>query len=338
MIKYTVSNCALFIFFSMLPMKSFAGQCSNVKPNFTISAGTITVQRDQKANTYIGDPIFAEVGNVYSDCTGYASGENDRLGVKTYANSIGTIDGNAIFQSNIPGIGFILGTRATFGSGPIGCSFNNGYNWYILSGQNQFFSCDISSNPSTLGSAWAQPMVRFVYMPTGNVQGGNLTGSLGRIIGGNATQGWLPEVPIMINGTIKISSCSVNTPSVSVNLGDFFTDEFNAVGHTTVSVPVPVNLDCFAGTRINVIVAADSDTNTQQQGAIKLAGGGADGVAIQLLDKNGSGVKLNQKFVVDTTISDGQYNFDWTARYLQTESIVSSGNANGSATLSISYE
>ena len=121
-------------------------------------------------------------------------------------------------------------------------------------------------------------------------------------------------------------------------MGNYLTTEFTGVGHTTTSQPVPIQLNCDAGARINAVVTAMADTSTTQQGAIKLTSGGATGVAVQLLDKNGVGVKFGQKFVVDTVTSAGTYDFGWTARYLQTQSAVTTGNADASATVALTYE
>lgn len=89
-----------------------------------------------------------------------------------------------------------------------------------------------------------------------------------------------------------------------------------------------------------VVATADKDTDTSQQGAIKITAGAssASGIAVQLLDKSNQGVMLNQKFVVGTTTANGQYDFGWTARYIQTKSAVTTGDANASTTLALTYE
>lgn len=144
----------------------------------------------------------------------------------------------------------------------------------------------------------------------------------------------------LTGGRVDVAACSVDTPVVNVDLGNYLTSEFTAVNHTTVSKPVPVRLDCTAGARINAMITAEADTATTQQGAIKVnAGTGtASGVAVQMLDKNNVPVKLNQKFLVDTTTTAGQFEFNWSARYLQTLSTVMPGDANATATLALTYE
>lgn len=335
--KYILIAMASLFIFSTMPSKSYAGQCTNTKSNYTISAGTITVQRDTPINSYMTQVIQSAPAQVYSGCSGYNAGESDVVGIKAYNKAIGSIDGFAVFESNIPGVGYIIGSHASF-VGASGCSFGDNIKTVIKAGKTQQASCAISGDGFDDNSSWEQPFIRLVNMGAGANAGGTLTGIIGYVYGGNGSQGWLREVPVMINGTVNVTSCLVNTPVVNVPLGEYITSEFTAVNHTTPPVPVPVTLDCFAGARINAVVSAEVDTSTTQQGAIKLTSGGASGVAVQVLDRNNAPVKLNQKFVVDTVTADGQYNFNWTARYLQTQSSVTTGDANASATLTMTYE
>lgn len=337
MIKYILIVMASLCSLSIMPSKSFAGQCSNTKSNYTIAAGTITVQRDTPVNSYMTQVIESAAAQVYSGCSGYNAGENDVVGIKNYNKVLGSIDGLAVYETNIPGVGYILGSHASF-AGAYGCSFGDNIGTVIHAGKTQQQSCAINGNGFDANSAWEQPFIRLVNMGAGANAGGTLTGIIGYVYGGNGSQGWLHEVPVMISGVVNVTACSVSTPVVNVPLGEYVTSEFTAVNHTTPPVSVPVTLDCLAGARINAVVSADADTSTNLQGAIKLASGGASGVAVQVMDKNNAPVKLNQKFVVDTTLADGQYNFDWKARYLQTQSAVTTGDANAFATLSLTYE
>ncbi|HEX4502925.1 MAG TPA: fimbrial protein [Scandinavium sp.] len=141
-----------------------------------------------------------------------------------------------------------------------------------------------------------------------------------------------------ISVTVINPSCAVNTSTVNVPVGDYLTTEFTAINHTTENKNIPISINCSSSARINALITANSDSSTSQQGAIKLNSGGASGIAIQLLDKNGAGVALNKKFVVDTTPGAGEYDFNWQVRYLQTAATVSPGDASASATLTLNYD
>lgn len=139
-------------------------------------------------------------------------------------------------------------------------------------------------------------------------------------------------------GQVNLLACSIDTPELNISMGDHFTTEFTEVGHVTEETKVPIKLNCNSGARINAVITANEDSSTSQQGVIKLNDGGASGIAVQFLDKNDNGLKLNQNFVVDTTTNDGEYDFNWTARYLQTQKVVTTGDANALATLTLTYE
>jgi type 1 fimbria pilin len=92
--------------------------------------------------------------------------------------------------------------------------------------------------------------------------------------------------------------------------------------------------------KVFATLGATADTSTAQPGAIKLtpsSGLTASGVAVQMLDSNNNGIPLNSQ-IQYTTGASGIFDFNWKARYLQTESTVTAGEANASATVSLTYQ
>ncbi|WP_410529539.1 fimbrial protein (plasmid) [Serratia sp. AXJ-M] len=311
-----------------------AGSCSNTATAYTLNFGNLIIQRDAQVNTYMTDYVNGTGAAVYRGCSGFNSNQNHAIGVKSRLGSFGSVDGHNVFNSDLSGVGFILGSFGSF-AGQQGCSWNQRTE-IIRAGQTDQPSCIISGDGFNQNNSWILPYFRLVN--TGPLSGGTLSQVIGYVWGGSASDGWLPEVPIMATGSITIAACSVVTPTVNVPLGSFFVNDFTAVGHTTTSQPVPISLNCNGGARINATITADAETS--QQGTLKLTAGAgmATNVGVQILDKNGTPVALNQKFVVDTTTADGLYDFGWTARYIQTGSSVTTGPANASATMALTYE
>lgn len=140
--------------------------------------------------------------------------------------------------------------------------------------------------------------------------------------------------------SITAAGCSVSTPTVNVNLGDFQSTDFSGVGYRTNPVAVPISLQCNPGTNISAVITADSDSDTTESGVIKLSAtsGSASGIGIQLLNSVGGAVPLNKKITLRSPDSTGGLDFNWTANYIQTKPQVTPGTGNASATITLTYQ
>lgn len=298
---------------------------------------TVVVQRDAAVGQPITDWVTTGLHDIY-DCTWYGGKpEYNIVETLTVSNTGQTYSEDGItykiHPTNLPGVGIVVqgqGVSTWPGSRLQTYDFpwKNGDGW-----AGDGYASDIV--------ATFQASARLIKTES-NINGGNLTGAqvgtLRTVNEPDSGKYWY-TVPISYNGTnVKVVACSVNTPSVNVPLGEHLTTEFTGVGYTTETKEVPISLDCNADARINVFVYTTIDFSTPQQGAIRIDSGGATGIAIQLMDKYNSGVKLNQKFLVDTVASEGTYDFGWTAHYLQTSPTVTTGPANATVTLSLTYE
>lgn len=136
-------------------------------------------------------------------------------------------------------------------------------------------------------------------------------------------------------------SCTVLSPAVAANLGNHLTTEFTGINSTTSSVDLPVKLNCPANAIVSATLNATADTSTPQAGAIKVTSGSgptASGVAVQIVDSNNNGVPVGgvTRF---NPMTAGVIDFGWKAHYLQTTSApVTAGDANASATITITYQ
>ncbi|WP_336222348.1 fimbrial protein [Citrobacter amalonaticus] len=302
------------VFFSIFFINNAYADCTISLITRTVNFGNVLVQRDAPVGSVLATQTTPASGTGFVNCPAGSGGY-----VKYSMDYSTTTLGNHIYATNIPGVGITAqGGNGMYMDYPATYS---GYN----------------TGPIVLTDT--SPKVFTLIKTSPLIQSGVLDSK--RLMSeGFGYSGVYSDALVISMGdaSITVLACSINTPVVNVVMGDYLTSEFSGIGHTTAPHEVPIMLDCDAGARINAVVVAEADTSTTQAGAIKVSSGGATGVAVQLLDKNGTAVKLNQKFLVDTTTASGQYNFNWTARYLQTQSTVTTGKADAVATIQLTYE
>lgn len=136
--------------------------------------------------------------------------------------------------------------------------------------------------------------------------------------------------------------CAITTPSLKFPLGSVPISEFGqSVGFTPVETSTQnLGLNCDAGANINVTLNAVQNSDVADTSVLALNGQGEPGIAsglgVQLLygDKP---IEINKNIVMKTS-AEGQEMLPITARYYQTRSLVSAGDASTSATMAITYQ
>jgi type 1 fimbria pilin len=138
-------------------------------------------------------------------------------------------------------------------------------------------------------------------------------------------------------------ACSITTPNLTFPIGDILATSFGStVGTTPVEAQNTQNLglNCDAGANINVSLSGTQNPDVSTTSVLALTGQGtigiAKGVGVQVL-YNGTPLVLNNRIVLKQS-SGGQETFPLTARYYQTKTSVSTGVANASATLNLTYQ
>nr|ELR5070278.1 type 1 fimbrial protein [Providencia rettgeri] len=139
---------------------------------------------------------------------------------------------------------------------------------------------------------------------------------------------------------INVLNCSLNQSVYNINLGDWYDTQFKNTGDTSEMIDIPISLKCNPETNINVTVKSTNGSSSPTGGWLNLAsdGNSAKGIAIQLLDNNNNPITLDKKFTQATNVSEGDYIFNWKARYIKTADKITPGSANASATVNIRYE
>ncbi|UHM93640.1 fimbrial protein [Rahnella victoriana] len=233
---------------------------------------------------------------------------------------------NGVYKTNLNGVGISICNSSFNGSDFSSCEtfYQNPAESYQLLGRGNF-------TPGTAVIA---------LIKTGDITAGALeSGPLGAVYleGDEANY----DIKFMLgSSSVTSTGCKITTPTLNVNLGDFLTTDFTGVGYKTKQVSLPISLQCNAGTKVNAVLAAESDSDSQNTGVIKLSSDAdsASGIGIQLIDGKGQVLKLNENIYVGMAASEGDFEFNWTASYIQTQSVVTPGNANASATITLTYE
>ncbi|WP_261373949.1 fimbrial protein [Yersinia aldovae] len=156
---------------------------------------------------------------------------------------------------------------------------------------------------------------------------------------GNAKN--LPGILDAASGIVNKNGCTLDTPNLNFNLGEHQQNTFKGIGNTGQEITQPIILSCNPKTKYSLKV---NDTSTGVPGVIKLTQepGVATGIGVQLLaGKNRVPVVLGSAQEMGTSMAgskDSEQTIDITARYYQTDTTITPGKANASATFTVTYE
>ena len=171
----------------------------------------------------------------------------------------------------------------------------------------------------------------------------------GTLTSGTLTNIYIAEQPnLSVTTSIGSSNiipvaCTVSSVNLTFPIGDILASKFGSVigtvptgGQNTQNL----GLNCDAGANINATLKGTQNPDVGTTSVLALTGQGntdvAKGVGVQLL-YNGTPLVLNQRIVLKQS-TGGQETFPITARYYQTKTAVTTGKANASATLDLTYQ
>lgn len=327
----------LFILFCLLAnalvsLPAFA-DCTAASSVFTINAGTILVQRDSVVGTMLSNAVYAPEQMAYS-CIGMDYGGSGLYSSLT-PNAI-TASGSAVFNTNNNGIGVMMGYLGGFNPGQ--------WSYFMPAGATWMSAGSWSTGGGTLWSFTYQPKVQFVKTAAGAQSGpiSNLKIGYFQPRDGNGAV-INPQIPVYLSANINVVACGMATQTLVFPIGNISAAEFGSIVGTTPAVAQRtqnLGLNCDAGANINVTLGGNQNPDTANNSVLALTGQGsagiASGVGVQLL-YNGTPLQLNNRIVLKQS-SGGQETFPLTARYYQTKTAVTTGSANTSATLTLTYQ
>ncbi|MEX9974980.1 fimbrial protein [Providencia rettgeri] len=140
------------------------------------------------------------------------------------------------------------------------------------------------------------------------------------------------------NFNIVVLNCSLKNTTLNIDMKDWYDTQFKNIGDTSDEVDIPIALSCLAGTNLKVTVTSNAVKNAAN-GQLDLTGENkATGIALQLLNDFGKPIELNKKWTQQDGVPQGDYIFNWKARYIKTADKITPGSANATATVNIRYE
>lgn len=244
---------------------------------------------------------------------------NSPIGV---INVVGSQPGGAstIFPTGVPGVGYrILHPDSSYALTPWGGGRTIGPGTY------------------TMSVASALQLIK-----TGPISSGSTlpAGILGYwLYGGYFDNVRIEDFTLANPVTFVAPSCIVTTPSISVTLPTVSTSALSISGQTAGTTAFAIVLNC-ASNAAGRQLAIQFDTNqayTGANGVIVPSSGTANGVGVQLLDRNFSpSIVFGTPNTVGTT-PNGLYNLTYYARYYATSGSVKAGSLSATATFTISY-
>lgn len=143
---------------------------------------------------------------------------------------------------------------------------------------------------------------------------------------------------VILKTIVQPVACSVSDTSIIVPMGRVSQVQFAGVGSTAGEQSFTIPLDCDAGTKVNVTLDGSQDSSGAT-GVLALDSSSdtvASGVGLQLLHKS-QAVTLGKPIALGAVVSDGVYSIPLVARYYQTRAIVTAGQANSTATFTLTY-
>ncbi|KFC81317.1 fimbrial protein [Buttiauxella agrestis] len=273
----------------------------------TVNPGNIIVQRDTPVGTNIATVVSAGT-NAGFGCTTTWSYKWFPMIFNVQSSVTGT---EPIWLTNIPGVGISFGQQTPVAMGA------NRYG-YWPNGRTLYF---YKVGPTGSG-----------VFTTGLVQQGRVV-SPTTMIGMNVQ---------LTGGSVTTVACSINTPDLSFPIGDV---NVNTFGSTVGFINPKTNtqnlgLNCDVNANVNVTMSGTQNPDTTNTSVLKLSNQGSAGVAsgigVQLV-YGSTPLTLNSTIFLKTATSTAT-SLPLIARYYQTKSTVTTGDASSSATLTLTYQ
>lgn len=329
-----IKKCILYCFSALslfMISKLSWGLCT--APNTTVNfPSVINVQRDVTVGTILA--TVQTTTKITCDTTGantildgswgiYSSSANIDYGSSTIAN---------YRKTALEGIGFSWVNLNSY-TGTSKIMSSNAINDSVENNRGVAFN-----DVTTFTDTWA--LVKTSAMTSGTLNFPAITMNY-RTSVSNLDKGTLFTynfTPMVIN----VLACSIVNSSVNVALDPIIVSNFTGIGVTKGDKAFTIGLNCDANARINASLSGTQNADTSDNSVLALTNAGSAGVAtgvgIQLLYGNAP-LKLGQNIVLKTSSGGSEFPSDaFTARYYQTKATATTGDANTTATLNLTYQ
>ncbi|QIR28747.1 MULTISPECIES: fimbrial protein [Kluyvera] len=156
-----------------------------------------------------------------------------------------------------------------------------------------------------------------------------------------ATPAQAYDVLISVTGNLIGNTCEVSTDSKEqdVYLGNISAKQFSGSGAVSnITTPFTLKLESCGPTFAGVKIRFSGTPDTENPQLIKIADGGATGVAVQILDKEGAIIPLNTLTSTYGAAGNDSVQMTFYARLAANGATVNAGNVSAIATWTTEYQ
>jgi len=238
--------------------------------------------------------------------------------------------GQTLYQSGVAGYAIRI---VTPGAGSTAGQFGAGAFPRIITGN---FCRWTATTWDYCGGSWGPVTFQLVKISATAGTGAMSAGTLVRA----SVRGWnWLYTANLASSSIVNPTCTVNSASIQVPLGNVEKRSFSGKGSTSPVKNFFIPLNCAVGARISFKMEATPDSSAAP-GVIALSsaapGSAASGVGVQVL-YSGTPVKFGVTTAAGSAPVAGSFNVPFIARYYQTQPNITPGRANALATFTMTY-
>lgn len=241
-----------------------------------------------------------------------------------------------VFETGVPGIGFILGLK----------DFNGSIYVPMQAGITQSYPAD-GTNGYATSLGWSAK-VTFIKTGVALKSGVYQTPTIDAAVL-TAYNNEVKTAKVIIDPTsitVTASGCTVGTKSANVELGNIDIHTLPAVGSTSPSGSFNVSLTCDADVAVNAVMT-DQTTPSNTSSVVTLTGdSSASGVGVQffyngtgplMMGPDSSAAGTTNQFFIQSTSAAQTLSLPFQAQYIRTGELVP-GSANALASITFSYQ
>lgn len=298
------------------------------------SFGSIVIDRSTPVGSVVATATNTDLGGrgYFVSCSGDFINQW-ALGSGAYTPV--SYGGETLYQSGVAGLAFRINTPGA------GASAGK-YGTAALPRSLSTTACNPTNAPNyTLcGQDWGNPILELVKIAETTGSGALTTGSILQALIVGETNIMNYQVTA---GSVQTNlSCSVVNSNIVVNLGKVKKAEFTGISTAaTTTTAFTIDLNCDPSTNVTMTIGGGTNGSPNAgRGLLFLdstQSNKAAGVAVQVL-YNGTNVRIDIAQSAGNAGAGGIYSIPMTARYFQTATTVTVGQANANGTFTMTYQ
>ena len=328
--KFLIGLCIVFSFHKS------ATACEGPTVMLTMDFGTINLD---PANLVAVGAVMKTLEGTWLSFSANASGNCGTQTLIAYQMpGTPTVGMSNVYDTNLTGVGIRISVWTT-GAASVG--IGGGYYGMPSTATPIPYQLPVQSfsGGGQFGEGYNQIRAELVRTAT-TVRGGVLlvTGPLLVLTDqtGKSSPSTVISTNLTVKGTSSLSSCSVTTPHLIVDMG---TVRMPDIVFATPAAAKPFTIELTCSATPNVSVEFDGVAVVGNQKALQLRDGPgvATGIGLQILDSSSNPLTFGQLTPLTTTAPTGVNKFNFSARYVPIAPHRTPGTADSNATFTMQY-